>query len=43
MVNTLPLQMLPLFTEITGDGATVTVEVAVFIDKQPSELVPITV
>jgi hypothetical protein len=38
----LPLQMLPLVAATTGNATTVTVATAVFEERQPTELVPVT-
>jgi hypothetical protein len=42
MVNELPVQMLPLFTDTVGVIFTVTLLTAVFPDTQPWALVPVT-
>jgi hypothetical protein len=41
MVKLRPLQIVPLFTVITGMACTVTVETDVLDDTQPTELVPV--
>lgn len=41
MVNTLPSQIVPLFTEITGNGITDTVTTTVLLAEQPSALAPV--
>jgi hypothetical protein len=42
MVNDLPEQMLPLFTEMVGVALTVMLLTAVLEPTQPKELVPVT-
>lgn len=42
MVNDCPLQMEPLFTQITGSVFTVTFEMAEMADTQPAVEVPLT-
>jgi hypothetical protein len=42
MVNELPVQILPLFTDTVGVIYTVTLLTAVLLDTQPWALVPVT-
>jgi hypothetical protein len=42
MVKLFPEQIEPLFTEITGMASTVTVAMAVLVEAQPPDPVPVT-